>query len=73
MTGEFYITSNPRLASFDGLTALRRIRGEINFSHNAANFDYSGLANLQCHGGLRQGSASNCPGCPSRLINLPRC
>ena len=72
--GAVDISGMPNLRSLDGLAALRRVQSTLKFAGNGASFNYSALSNLECHGGFYWGDPSiSCPGCPSRLLNLPRC
>ena len=67
--------NNPALTTlgtaFESLTSLA---GQIYFNLNPLLTDFEALRNLRCHGGVWENNpASFCVGCPSWLINLPRC
>ena len=65
---------NRNLESIPGLANLRKVYGALLFQNNGANFDYSGLENLLCHGGVYHNDRGQyCPGCPERLLNLAPC
>ena len=77
-----YVAFNPSLRSFPGLAGMRRVYGWMFFVRNGANFDYSGLDGLECHGGMRGerfshpaygDTAITCPGCPASLLALGPC
>ena len=71
--GTLAIYSNPKLRGLPQLKNLRRVGGHFILRLNAAGFDYSGLEGLKCHGGFSHSSLYDCPGCPTWLINLPKC
>ena len=73
--GHLSINGNHNLCSFPGLANVRRVMGYMYFANNCRGraFDWSGLNDLECHGGFLADVHDNCPGCPSRLLNLPRC
>ena len=76
INGNLYIRENPNLQSVPGLRSLRRVLGRMQLHSNAANFNFSDLSGLQCHGGFGDTStyrSRNCPNCPSWLLDKPRC
>jgi len=73
------ITGNTNLASFGtAFRSLTRIANGIAIRNNHAELtDFENFRNLGCHGGVHSNSqypdTDYCEGCPSWLINLPRC
>ena len=71
--GTLQIYESPNLRSFPGFANLRTVGRTVCFNRNNANFDWSGLRNLRCHGGPYRGAAVCCQGCPAWFLNLPTC
>ena len=75
----FEIIGNDNLASFGtAFRRLTRITGTIAIKGNNAGLtDFENVRTLGCHGGVYSSSSypdtDYCEGCPSWLINLPRC